>query len=109
MTRFLARTLVFSLNSLGFNNLLSNLLPRFAALLAIFAILIPTLFIIPAPKVSAKETAPSYVAASPEAFVIGSNIGTFESVASSVSGDCDKFCVAVFGRGKTSGWIGKCD
>jgi hypothetical protein len=68
MTRFVAR---FALNSLGFNNLLPRLLPSFAALLAIFAILIPTLFIIPAPKVSAKEAVPSYVAVSPEAFVIG--------------------------------------
>jgi hypothetical protein len=49
----------------------NTLLPRFVALIAIFAILIPTLFIIPAAKVSAKEAVSSYVAASPEAFVIG--------------------------------------
>ena len=60
----------YALNSPGLN----NLLPRFVALMTIFAILIPTLFIIPFPKVSAAKIvqSPMSEVQSPEAFTVES-------------------------------------
>jgi hypothetical protein len=42
------------------------------AIVVILALLIPTLFIIPFPKVSARESAPVIISAPPEAFNVGS-------------------------------------
>jgi hypothetical protein len=56
-------------NSLRQNT--NNLLPRFAAIVAVLGLLIPTLFIIPFPKVSARESAPIIISAPPEAFEVG--------------------------------------
>ncbi len=60
----------YALNLLGLN----DLLPRFTALMTIFAILIPTLFIIPFPKVSAAKIvqSPMSEVQSPEAFTVES-------------------------------------
>ncbi len=71
----------YALNLLGLN----DLLPRFAALMAIFAILIPTVFIIPAEKVSANQSAPIIISAPPEAFAVSSQQSAVSSQQSAVS------------------------
>jgi hypothetical protein len=90
-TKLTLATTLLTRSQRFFGRISDKLLPRIVAIVAIFALLVPTLFIIPILRVEAREAAPMVVASPPERFAVGlrqlsvSGLGTEISAAVSTA------------------------